>query len=340
MDHSRVGPGQPGTPNRIYSSSVATTHQPSRPGGRKNKPKAQSKGKSEAQTNDRPARRKGSRVRPRQAPRTAKGPSERALRAAQTLSDRVSNRAVRVRFSFVRREDGSERLPPLARLLRGGRGGEVRLKLLLALLWVAGGGDERHATNAYPARSWAALLDLDDPEGHGQRRVRDAIQWLEREGFVRTDRQPGKPMALQLLLEDGLGKEYVDPAESAKKKKDSKEGLQRSDLYVLLPASFWTEGWAATLSARALAMLLVLREVTFSGEWKWVSPAQARHRYGLSEDTWSKGVAELRAHKIIEIRKRPVSEDDFEFRRVRNTYKLPVDDDHRVLLPARPSASA
>lgn len=249
------------------------------------------------------------------------------------------NRSARVRFDFVCRRDG-DGVPPLARLLRGGRGGEVRLKLLLSLLWVAGGGDERHATSAWPARAWAALLDLDDPEVHGQRRVREAIRWLEDAGFLRTERQPGRPMALQLLLEDGSGKEYVDPAPLAKKKKDSKETIHGSDLFIQLPASFWTEGWATRLSGRAIAMLLVLSEVTFSGPWRWVSPAQARQRYGLSEDTWTKGVTELKAHKIIQIRKTPVGEEVFDFRRVRNTYKLPLDQEGRLMLPARVSSTA
>lgn len=315
---------------------MATTQKPSRPGVRKNKRKGQRKRNAKAQLNGSPTQRKGSQIRSAEALSPAKEPSDSALQLAERLSERVGHRSARIRFDFVRRADGIPALPPLARLLRGGRGGEVRLKLLLALLWVAGGGDERHATSAWPARAWAALLDLDDPELHGQRRVRDAIRWLEQEGFLRTERQPGRPMVLQLLLEDGSGKDYFDPAPPAKKKKESKEAWLGSDLYIQLPASFWTEGWAARLTGRALAMLLVLREVTFSGDWRWVSPSQARQRYGLSEDTWSKGVAELKANKIIEIRKKAVGEEVFDFRRVRNTYKLPVDDEHRLVLPPRP----
>ena len=269
-------------------------------------------------------------------------PSDRALRLAATLSKRLKHRGAKIRFAFVRNDDGVTGPPPLARLLRGGRGGEVRLKLLLSLLWVAGGGDDRHKTNAYPARAWASLLDLPDPETNGQRRIRDAIQWLEAADFVRTDRQPGRPMALQLLLEDGSARAYIDPAGAAKKKKASKESLKSSDLFMSLPDSLWTDGWLVTLSGRALAMLLVLAEVTFSDseEWKWVSPARARQRYGLSEDTWSRGIAELRARGIIEIRKRPVGEDEFEFQRVRNTYKVPRDSGGRISLPAPPRVSA
>ncbi len=267
-----------------------------------------------------------------------KEPSERALRLANTLSERLKGRAAKIRFDFVRNPEGVPGPPPLAQLLRGGRGGNVRLKLLLSLLWVAGGGsDDRHKTNAYPARAWAGLLDLPDPETNGQRRIRDAVQWLEAKEFVRTDKQPGKPMALQLLLEDGSGKAYFDPAEHAHTKKAGKQAMTASDLYISLPNSFWTDGWLVTLSGRALAMLLVLAEVTFSErEWDWVSPARARQRYGLSEDTWSRGIAELKERGIIEIRKRPVGEDEFDFHRVRNIYKVPRDDSGWIVLPARP----
>src|SRR5438105_691928 len=61
-------------------------------------------------------------------------PSEHALRLAETLNHKVKGRAAKIRFDFIRHEAGA--LPPLASLLRGGRGGEVRLKLLLSLLWV------------------------------------------------------------------------------------------------------------------------------------------------------------------------------------------------------------
>jgi len=257
-------------------------------------------------------------------PLSVREPSERALRLAKLLDARLKGRTAKVRFDFISHEAGAQ--PPLANLLRGGRGGDVRLKLLLSLLWVAGGGsDERHSTNAYPARAWAGLLDLPDADRNGQRRIRDAIGWLEDEGLIRTMRTPGRPMALQLMREDASGQTYSDPAAAAKRKKATGAAITSSDLYIGLPPTFWTDGWLVTLSGRAVALLLVIAHVTFSerDEWPWVSPARARKLYGISEDTWGKGIAELRARGIIQIRKRPVGEDDFDFRRVRNTYKLP-----------------
>jgi hypothetical protein len=260
-------------------------------------------------------------------------PDERSLRAAALLADRLKHRPGRVRLQFVRNDEGVTGPPPLARFLRGGRGGEVRLKLYLSLLWAAGGGDARHRST-YPARSWAALLDLRDPEGLGQRRIRDAIDWLEEREFIKTEHQPGKPTAIQLLREDGAGRGYTDPGDAQKRKSGK---AKQAEYHVTLPDSFWTDGWIVMLSARAVAMLLVISAVTFSEkEWEWVSPRVARSRYGISEDTWSRGIAELKARKIIEIRRRPVAVDDFDFRRLRNEYRVIRDKSWRIVFPAPP----
>jgi hypothetical protein len=262
-------------------------------------------------------------------------PSEHALHLAATLSARLKERPLRIRRSFIRSQSGGR--PPLANLLRGGQGGEVRLKLLLSLLWTAGGGregDERHQTRPYPARAWAGLLDLDAPEGNGQRRVRDAIQWLKAEGFLDSKPQPrGGPIPLTLLREDGSGETYTDPGRGAARKK-AEGGFPREDLFITLLPTFWTDGWIAVLSGRAIAMLLILADVTVRE--RWISPRLARERYGISEDTWSKGLAELRDYDVVKVKKEPVGEDAFDFRRVRNTYHLPRDDSGRILLPPKP----
>lgn len=141
-------------------------------------------------------------------------------------------------------------------------------------------------------------------------------------------------MVLGLLREDGSGADYVDPGPEAKKKKAAKQAFGLSDRYIQLPAAFWTDGWAARLSARAVAVLLALHDVVGGKEWGWVSLSE-RERYGLSEDTWIKGVAELKEHGLIQVRRRSVGED-FDFRRVRNTYKLNRDQEGTLKLPARP----
>lgn len=200
----------------------------------------------------------------------------------------------------------------------------MRLKFYLALLWQAGGGDERHSAT-WPARAWAELLDLPDPDGRGDRRIRDAVRALEHAGLLTAKRRPGQPMELALLREDGTGTPYTNPGEVARAAKESGAEFDRRDLFVQLPATFWTRGWAIVLSAPGLAMLLVMLVLTENGErqGQWISPIQARSRFGISEDTWSRGVAELRGHGLVETRRKPVSQD-FGWRRVRNTYTVNV----------------
>jgi hypothetical protein len=183
------------------------------------------------------------------------------------------------------------------------------------MLWVAAGGS--HDTS-FPARSWAELFDLDDPEGNGERRIRDAIAWLERNEFVRVERDPGRPPSVFLLNDDGSGGKYSVPASNKKKRK-----LAHRHWYVTLPATFWATGWGATLSAPALAVLLALLHWSHGGEGSdfWISPSQARKTYEVSADTWTRGVAELRHHRLVTVKRAPVGRD-FSWRRLRNTYTV------------------
>ncbi|HVF74574.1 MAG TPA: hypothetical protein VM938_05955, partial [Acidimicrobiales bacterium] len=72
-------------------------------------------------------------------------------------------------------------------MLRGGRGGAVRLKLYLSFLWFAAA--PPHDVT-YPARAWASLLGLEDPEARGARRIIDAITWLDAHDFVVVEGRP------------------------------------------------------------------------------------------------------------------------------------------------------
>lgn len=252
-------------------------------------------------------------------------PSPPALDIAARASKRVKDRSTPVRETFIARTRGSEpdARPPLARLLGGSRGGALRIRLFLALLWQAGGGDERHAVS-WPARAWAELLDLPNPERLGDRRVRSAFRSLQSAGLLGALSRPGRPSSLTLLRDDGSRAPYIHPGEEAQQAK-SAGVFSEEHVYVQLPATFWTQGWALVLDGPGLAMLLIMLVLTHNGDRadQWVSPAQARSRFGVSEDTWGKGVAELRDHRLLRVRKRPVSED-FGWRRVRNTYTLDV----------------
>lgn len=255
-----------------------------------------------------------------------KAPPPVALEYAEDVASRVSMRPVPVRNGFIESLDPSATGDaPLAVLLRGGQGGAVRLKLLLSMLWFAV--RPPHETS-YPARGWAGLLGLDEYETNGARRITAAIDWLEDKALLRVVRKPGVPSKVFLLDERGRGAAYELPftALEAKREAGGQEG--RDDYYVTLPAEFFTRGWISVLSAPAVAMLLVMvLEAHYSRRTKglWHSPAQARARFGLSQDTRTAGLQELELYGIVDRRTGPVSPGVFDMKRRRNVYDLHVE---------------
>jgi hypothetical protein len=248
--------------------------------------------------------------------------SARALEYAGDVARRVNSRNAPVRNGFIERLGSPDATPPLATMLRGGQGGEVRLKLYLSLLWFSVRWP--HETE-YPARGWAGLLDLPEPDTNGARRISAGIEWLENHKFVRVDKRQGQPSKVFLLDERGAGVDYVLPWTAFDAKKADNEPTDRDDLWVLLPVGFWTKGWVGTLSAPAVAMLLVMMDEaagSMSNERLWHSPSQAKSRFGLSPDVRSAGLRELTAAGILTMKKSSISPGVFDFRRLRNVYDL------------------
>lgn len=245
-----------------------------------------------------PAAKKANELRP--------APSEDALRMLRSLVKR-SRRGTGVPLSesFVRRENAaSAPPPPLTQLLRGGQGGEVRLKLYLTMSLLAV--SPPYDIRPIPARSWAAALDLDDPGRNGARRISDAIDWLAEHKLLVAERRQGTPGTVQLLSQDGTGGPYTRPSPVGR--------------YVRLPLGLWEEGWIVRLSGTALALLIVLLDLQGGRAGpQWISPAQARRRYDLSPDTWTKGIKELKALDLVTVSRRPQG-DVFDYQRMRNTY--------------------
>lgn len=243
-----------------------------------------------------------------------------ALAAAQTLAQRVMGRDLQLRRSFIMRTNPDAKPPPLARLMRGGRGGEVRLKLYLSLLWV--GSWPPHDVN-FPARAWAELLGLALPETNGARRVRDAIEWLAVNRFIAVTLRPGQPSAVTLLREDGQGSPYSVPGAAARDAKGEGRGVD-PHRYVKLPHTFWTNGWITSLSTPGIAALLMLlaEQSRPTPVEVWLAPTTARNRYAFADDTRYKGLAELELAGIVHVKQEPVGRNSFDFRRRRNAYTL------------------
>lgn len=281
----------------------------------------------------------------RRSSETPRDPRPIALEYARDAARRIRSRPAPVRVGFIERLKPSDPDPPLAQILRGGQGGAVRLKVLLSLLWFSV--RFPHETN-YPSRGWASLLDLDEPETNGARRVNAAISWLANHRYLRITPNPGAPSTIYLRDERGLGIPYRLPAKVIKDLKETNERISRDEYWVQLPASFWTNGWIGILSGAAVAMLLVmLDEAAGSGQTTglWHSPRMARERFGLSQDTRTDGLLELEACGILDMRRSPVSPGVFDYRRLRNVYDLHLEQlevspgtprPRKLLAPERP----
>jgi hypothetical protein len=243
-----------------------------------------------------------------------------AREAGASFADKVRGRELQVRRSFVRCRDNKEGPPPLAMLMRGGRGGEVRVKLLLSLLWI-GAKPPHDAT--FPARAWGELLGLGDPAGNGARRIRDAMEWLAVHSFVSLTERPGLPTVMMLRREDASGTPYSVPGAAAVRAKERGRGLE-AHRYIRLPSSFWANGWMAAMSTPAIAALLILlaEQSGPTATATWLSPGAARERYALSDQTRYKGLAELEALDLVSKEQRVLSRSNYDQQRTRNTYTL------------------
>ncbi|WP_433233871.1 hypothetical protein ACQP2H_31860 (plasmid) [Micromonospora sp. CA-248260] len=253
---------------------------------------------------------------------------EIALRAAGDFARRIGKRRAAagapVRNVFV--SALADEVPPLAALLRGGgRGGVVRLKLYLSLLWVCAAPPYQAS---YPARAWAALFGLPHYETKGVRRIQEATRDLVDHHFISVQDRGGKPSLLTLLDESGSGEIYIPPSDSYNNlaaRKAPLEVLQRHR-YFKIPSWIWTSGYMARLSGPGLAMLLVLHEEQRgqAGREVWFTPQLASDRFRLASSTRTAGIKELRDLGLVRTRKTVVSHDGsfINFHRRRNVHAL------------------
>lgn len=254
---------------------------------------------------------------------------DRSRTIASELVSRVKERDAPLRVGFVARQVEDSKSTPLGLLVRGGRGGEVRLKILLSLIWVA---VQAPHDVSLAARVWAELIGLDDPTGNGARRANAAFKWLVENDFLEAERRPGAATQLSLRNESLNGKPYQVPGALITRLKNSGKPFN-DHLYVKVPKELWTNGWIVALSGPGLAMLLVLLvHARGRQEDVWLSPGWANKRYMISDDTRRRGVRDLESLGLVTIRSRVMSRGSLDVPRRRNVYVL----NHEVLVSSRP----
>lgn len=212
---------------------------------------------------------------------------------------------VRLPRQFARDQVTAARMPPLADLMQGG--GEVRLKVLLTTLMLAT--TPPHSTKV-SSRELAVMLDLRDPENAGTKRVNKAFNDLVKKGLIRREVKPGYVPESTVLHPAGDGEAWSD--------------LKLAKPYISLPISLWQRGWIIALPGSALALLIILRELTAGrkNNTAWVDGIRKR-QYGLSDDTWTKGTRQLCEAGLLEVTEK-VYQSRGEPRR-RNDYSLLID---------------
>ncbi|GAA4301439.1 hypothetical protein GCM10023086_17330 [Streptomyces venetus] len=235
-----------------------------------------------------------------------------AVRKLEQAADRAARRG-KVPFppSFVRSQIDGVR-PPLARLIQGGRGGEVRLKLYLCITMMATA--KPYDLRQPPApHAWARMLAL--PSDTGPRRVNSNLKWLSQNGFIELEPRRGNTPAIKLISTEQPGGVYV---------RASTQGR-----YVGIPIEFWRHGWILHLSATGIALLFALIEAQGGYKKPRYVTKERRDSYGLSHNTWTAARKELEKQGFLMVKQTPQG-SDFDYRRLRNSYWV---DEGRFLDP-------
>ncbi len=204
----------------------------------------------------------------------------------------------------------------------GGRGGEILLKLHLALIWRS---SAEPFITLHPARKWAELLALPDPPRKGARRINDALNTLAEHRLVAVEHRRGEPSQVTLLREDASGQPYSVPRG------------QNGDFYFQIPDEMWTTGKLQQLSAPGLAMLMaVLCDQKEPGAPVWWSTTTFPGRYALSSASRARGTRELQEAGLLEVQRKlipPGPSKTFSIDRVRSVYYA-IGEAHKAAAPA------
>lgn len=240
-----------------------------------------------------------------------------------------------IRSTFVQLvSDDSREAAPLSRIVSRKGGGEVPLKLFLALVWMSSA--EPFSTRV-PARRWAEALGLIDPAKQGARRIVSALELLEELNLVTVARSRGDASEVTIrdesgtTLKGGGPKPYVLPYDAYRQAKARRNPRgskpDHSNRYFKFPTELWThKADIQRMSPAALAMLLAyLNEARIESDEVWWSTGAFPERYGISPAMRTRGTKELiEKWKLLRVKKRSVGRPgaprSFTPERVRNVY--------------------
>lgn len=239
---------------------------------------------------------------PTSSPTAARGDAVVAIERLRAWRCAAKRRGTSIPVPTTFLRDPRQGDPPLARMIRAGRG-DVRLGIYLCLLLRATQKPHDVRRNPVPW-AWAEMLCLDDPKGSGARRVTSAFKWLARERLVALQKRAGTTPVVQLLDPAGTGQPFA------------------LDTWASVPLELWEHGWIFYLRETSLAVLLMLLDLQYGtksmADARFVTP-ERRRNYGLSDDTWTRGTRDLRHRGLLTVGRMPIG-DDFHFDRLRNTY--------------------
>jgi hypothetical protein len=231
--------------------------------------------------------------------------SAEARRRLSSLTRRSRRRSVQFPEGFLRDPNGD---PPMARIFRGDRAGELRLKLYVTGTMLAAAAP--HDIKGISGRGWAEVLGLEDPATSGARRINAAIDWLAEHDFVTIEQAAGHAPTITLLDPGGSDRPYRRPRKR----------------WVSVPIGLWSRYWIYELDGPSLAVLLAVLDmqgVRTPRNAPWLSGSE-RPRYGLSDDTWTRGTKRLQQLDLLTVKRVPQGRD-FDYRRLRNTYWIDLD---------------
>lgn len=187
---------------------------------------------------------------------------------------------------FVRKVDPDQTWTPLSEMFEGGEA-PMKLYLTLVLLTCAEPHDLHYrAADHY----WAEMFGYEDPyisgpvAGAGTKRIKRAMAKLTSSGpapntpWVARVREPGKGYKIEVT--------HLPPGRAP---------------YITVPLEFWSNGWIAVISARALFVYLILRLILAGKSDRACTHVSGSDRrdYLIKDDTWQRGLKELEDLRLV-----------------------------------------